>query len=306
MPLWLLLLLGLLLPLGAAAEGGPGPLPADAKYQGSEEIAAPADPDSLKDPRWCRVCHPAERFTATVWKATAHHEQRCTDCHSGYHFNPHQPVELGPHAGQDEAGASPERRKEAAKARCTTCHSENKPIIEKVVHGEGREGSPTCADCHGEAHSVVTVASQDKLAYRRAMNARCEHCHADEAKMAKVELTTRSVDNYHHSVHGRQLGLGGEESPGCVDCHGGHQLTDFEKDGPKTCGECHTSANAEFVTLGDHRRYTRDERPVSFFTLKFFAWLTFLSIMALCVHVLLDVLATARVTWARRRRGDDA
>jgi hypothetical protein len=39
---------------------------------------------------------------------------------------------------------------------------------------------------------------------------------------------------------------------------------------------------------------------VSFFTLKFFGWLTFLTIFALSLHVLLDVYRSVRVMMARR------
>ncbi len=307
------LALGLLSVSGALA--APEALPTGEAFTGSEEIAAPKGHDALRDARWCRVCHPAEQLQLPAWSKTAHHDQTCQDCHSGYHFNPHQPVKLANGATEGEGSTSAQRKAEAH-ARCGECHTDEaakaadpkakQPIIDEVVHGKGRKGSPDCADCHGDAHSVVLSKDLTVLQRREQMNARCIHCHEDEPLMASVDLTTRSVENYHHSVHGRQLGLGFEESPGCVDCHGGHTMTDFEKDGPKTCGECHSEATAEFVTLGDHRLYTRDQRPVSYYTLRFFAWLTFLSIAALAMHVLLDVLSTFRVAAKRRReeRGD--
>ena len=57
------------------------------------------------------------------------------------------------------------------------------------------------------------------------------------------------------------------------------------------------------MSLGDHRPFTQEARPVSYFTLKFFGWLTFLTIFALSLHVLLDVFRSVRVILARR--GDE-
>ena len=120
-------------------------------------------------------------------------------------------------------------------------------------------------------------------------NARCEKCHGDEKRMEGKTYGTEPVRTYPHSVHGRKLDLGSSAVPGCVDCHGGHTLADLKNDGAKLCGKCHEGATADFVTVGDHRPFTREARPVSYFTLKFFGWLTFLTIFALCIHVLLDV-----------------
>lgn len=289
----------------AAAQPVETPLPAEGARTSGPSVTAPSDPDGLKDPRWCRVCHTDDRFSGATRVATAHHRQGCADCHTGYHFNPHQPVELGPHAGQDEEGATPARRRAVAQARCTTCHNENKPVIEKVIHGDG-EGAPTCGDCHGEAHTIMTAASLTPIERRRAMNARCAACHADAAKMAPVELSTRSVSEYKASVHGRQLHLGGADAPGCVDCHGGHTLTNFEDHGAETCGACHTSATPAFVALGDHGSPSEAEQPASGITRHTYTWLIFLVIAALALHVLLDVFANLRHLLFRRRRGGDA
>lgn len=295
-------LLALLWPALAGAEGAP---PAAPEARSSGPSVATPDGDSLKDPRWCLVCHVDERFSAATRVATAHHDQGCVDCHAGYHFNPHKPVELGPHAGRDADGATSARRRAVAQDRCTTCHNENKPLIEKVVHGGG-EGAPTCGDCHGEAHTIVTAASLSPIERRRAMNARCAACHADAAKMAPVELTPRSVAEYKASVHGRKLHLGGADAPGCVDCHSGHTLTDLKDEGAETCGGCHSAATPAFVALGDHRPETQADSPAGYATRRGYAWLTFLVIAALALHVLLDLLASLRLLVFRRRRGGDA
>lgn len=300
-------------PAGSAApRAAPGRLPPEVLaapdvLAGSEQIPAP-EPDPLRDTRWCRLCHDATHLEPAVWAKTAHNEQVCRDCHEGYHFNPHLPVELGPEAGTTNEGATPEKRRAAAWTRCQPCHDEDVPVA-GVHHGKaaaGDPGAPTCRDCHGEPHEIQRAEALAPPERRREMNERCAACHASADRLAKTgkkpsELPDPGlVPAYEHSVHGRKLDLASARAPGCVDCHGGHDQTDLQKEGAKVCGECHSSATADFVTLGDHRPFSREARPVSYFTLKFFGWLTFLTIFALSLHVLLDVFRSVRVILARR------
>ena len=240
--------------------------------------AAPA-PDRLDDARWCRLCHPAERFGPPAWAQTAHAAQTRRDCHAGYHFDPHRPVTLSPGV---EAGLAPgdaaALRRQTARDTCVECHQDALP--EGVVHGEG---APTCDDCHGDPHRIRARAGRPVVEARVAMNARCSACHAHGV-----------LEAYDHSVHGRKLALGSSRAPACHDCHGAHALVALTEDGAARCAPCHAQATAEFVLTADHRPYTRESRPVSYFTLKFFAWLTFLAITALALHVLLDAQSALR------------
>lgn len=283
---------------GARAAPGPtaaGPLPPELTLSGSEQIPNPPD-HRLQDPRWCRLCHDADRFERSAWAETAHQEQTCVDCHTGYHFNPHLPVDLGPGAVDADDGSTTQTRRAAARARCGECHGEELPAAGRVEHGPGTEGAvpPQCHDCHGDPHTIVAEATLPPTERRRLMNGRCATCHDDEERMKAAGLTTEPIAGYAHSVHARLLDLGSVNAPGCVDCHGDHTLRDMKTQGVDACGQCHEHATEAFVTLGDHRPYTREARPVSFFTLKFFAWLTFVTIFLLAMHVLLDVLATLR------------
>lgn len=306
------LLLALAVSPARAEEGKPGPLPADLKapgvFTGSEDLPEPP-PDALRDTRWCRLCHDDAHLVPAEWQKTAHGEQVCRDCHAGYHFNPHLPVELGPEAATTNEGATPEKRRAEAWRSCQPCHEDDVPKT-GVAHGEraaGSEGAPTCRDCHGEPHEIRKAKDLPPVERRREMNERCAACHGDAERMKKGAKPGAEVPGpeviaaYEHSVHGRKLDLGGERVPGCVDCHGGHQHKNLKEEGATVCRECHSRADADFVTLGDHRPFTRDARPVSFFTLKFFGWLTFLTIFALSLHVLLDVARSVRSLLARRR-----
>ena len=312
----LLAFTSLLLPAWAAAgaPGKPDPLPADLsapdRFTGSEKIEAPAPTEVLKDTRWCRLCHAQEAFEPARWKKLAHDEQVCADCHTGYHFNPHLPVELGPEAADTNEGATPAKRRAAAWAACVSCHADDLPAGGAVAHGDGKdEGgqpveTPTCRDCHGGPHDVALAESLPPAERRHRDNERCNGCHGDEARMSKAGRDTEPAASYAHSVHGRKLDLQSARAPGCVDCHGGHEHKKLDAEsGARICGDCHSAATADFVTLGDHRPFTREARPVSYFTLKFFGWLTFLTIFGLSIHVVLDVLRSVRVVLARRGGG---
>ena len=303
----LALLVGLAGPSGpTAAQAAPGPLPPETASAAPAERIAPPPEDPLREARWCRLCHPGDRFSADAWIKTAHTKQVCRDCHDGYHFNPHQPVTLGPEAADTGEGATPEKRRAQARAACVECHAKVlPPAVEKdghIPHGKAEGSSeskngPTCRDCHGDPHEVVAAKSLDTNTRRKQQNARCNACHADEKKMEGKAFGIEPALTYAHSVHSRKLDLGSVETPGCVDCHGAHVQNDLKNDGAKVCGKCHDHATPEFVTAADHRPFTREARPVSYFTLKFFGWLTFLTIFALCIHVLLDVGRSLRTSW---------
>ncbi len=211
------------------------------------------------------------------------------------------------------------------------------PRTAAIPHGEHKDGMapglPLCQDCHGPPHLIRWESKLPDVERRRAMNRRCGSCHADGARMAAGatgvddpgnrkfaaidvdapgghgshahgpgEVTrTGMLGGYADSIHGRKLRLGVDDAPGCVDCHGGHETTiPDNKQAKSACMECHTSATAAFSGLAIHKPMTREARPVAFYTQQFFGWLTFLTILMLALHVMLDVLATLRRAFARR------
>lgn len=284
-------------------------MPPDLKLAGSEKISEPDTPrDALDDARWCRLCHAESRFAIETWAKTAHVEQACVDCHDGYHFNPHIAVELDPEVGETDAGSTSEKRRASAWTKCVTCHREESPEVADLRHHVGEKSGegerPECADCHGQPHGITAASTLDDHGRRERANHRCEGCHGDEARMEAAGLTTHPVHTYEHTMHFKMLTLGSERAPGCVDCHGTHALFDLEQKGAEVCGECHEAATADFVPVADHRPFTLEGRPISFLTLKFFAWLTFLVIFFLALHVLLDVITTLRRAFAANGAAD--
>jgi hypothetical protein len=300
---------------------------AAATLPGAAALEAQEARDRLADAKWCRLCHAGARYGAEAWEASAHARQTCADCHRGYHFNPHRPVQLdlavlGPAPPLDAAGrlaapvpvaaalgAAPAVRDRVALDACgTACHKE---LTEKAGpmrhgHGRGEDGEdagarePTCLDCHGEPHSIRAVAKLAVTERRQHVNERCVACHGDAARMGEAGLTTEPVASYEHSIHARKLHLGSARAPGCADCHGSHHTIDLKTLGVATCAECHPGAGESFVKLAAHEPLKPEVSPIGYYTQKFFAWLTFGTILLLCVHVLLDLLATVRAALRRR------
>ncbi len=162
---------------------------------------------------------------------------------------------------------------------------------------------PYCLECHGNPHSIRAFGANQSVGRRRWWNARCSGCHGDATRMEAADLPHDVSETYAHTTHGRKLHLGSSMAPGCVDCHGGHLQTNLEKDGAKVCGECHSGSNDAFVALAAHVPLTADANPVGYWTLKFFAVLTFVTILLLALHVLLDLIATLRTAAASRTSG---
>jgi len=259
-------------------------------------LAAEASSDESDDPKWCRACHDTERFSAETISASVHSDLACRDCHSGYHFNPHEAVDEGEataNADLAERVADP-----GALAACSECHADVADESGFVAHGDGKKETaahrPLCMDCHGDPHRIRSASDFAPGVRRRMMNERCITCHDDEDRMAAAGLHIEPVEAYEESMHSRKLALGSDRAPGCVDCHGGHEQTDMTVGLTDTCKKCHSSANAVFASLATHAPLTPSARPVGYYTQKFFAWLTFLVILLLAIHIALDLAATLR------------
>ena len=253
------------------------------------------------DPRWCRVCHQDHLLSKEALGASAHGDLGCRDCHTTFHMNPHEAV-AEPTGEVAEALTKRGLRRPEAMAACLECHDDVAETPGVVRHGwkggEARGQTPYCLDCHGNPHVIPSPGSADPRQRREVMNGRCEACHTDPTRIAGTDLSPDVVPTYEESVHGRKLDLGSERAPGCFDCHGGHHPNDLETDPAVACRKCHPGAGESFARLVTHAPLTAAARPVSFYTAKFFAWLTFVTILFLVFHVLMDLIAMLRL--ARR------
>lgn len=165
----------------------------------------------------------------------------CTDCH-------------GEH--QISSVKSPEFAKIKIKEMCMNCHVKNEKVLKltkttknDVQHYEnsahwkalkaGNEKAAVCSDCH-TGHAMLPAKDPNSSINKHNIAATCgkSGCHVKQ----KID--------YNASVHFKSLKSGKDDSPGCADCHGNHQIenTDrFLNEGLKSqfiaklCSDCHAS-----------------------------------------------------------------
>jgi len=280
-----------------------------------------ASAKKVDDPKWCRACHQQKVFSPEQWKLTVHNDMNCRECHTSYHFNPHEPVKEAK-SEAITALSKIAKKDPAALAACHDCHDEL--VAGKFIHGalgakkraklkvklapkaksEKKTTSkkdkvkgharvmPYCDDCHGNLHGIREAKKMKSRARRMTYNARCLACHGDHQRMKAAGFTKDFAHSYGDSIHARKLELGSQRAPGCVDCHGGHKQVDVKKGMAARCKKCHPKANEAFATLVTHKKIKA--KPVSYYTQKFFAWLTFITIFLLSMHVLIDLFAALR------------
>lgn len=263
------------------------------------------------DPKWCRACHQQARFSEKQFAATVHNENTCRDCHADYQFNPHEPVKNAPSEAA-KAVAKFAKKDPSALAACHDCHDDfeagefphgvarakRNEVKEKANGNTGAKTKvalkkPYCLDCHGDPHMILAAKKLDPRKRRQLMNHRCLKCHGNTEAMKKAGIDHDIAHTYEDSIHARKLALGASLTPGCVDCHGGHKQIDVAAGMVGACKKCHEYATEAFASLVSHK--PMKAKPVSYYTQKFFAWLTFITILMLSLHVLLDLFSVIRL-----------
>jgi len=153
-------------------------------------------------------------------KQSAHADLDCALCHAGI-----DPAEL-PHA-------TPFPRVE-----CRSCHDgERSEAYGRSIHGVLRKnGSPAvpCSGCHGthDIQRVTDRAPEERMSFSQEM---CGRCHRPEEK------------EFLASDHGKALAGGVTGAPGCIECHGEHDVSSPRADSALTnrsrqaqlCLDCH-------------------------------------------------------------------
>lgn len=145
---------------------------------------------------------------------------------------------------------------------CGACHAGILRPYSASVHGTavGGKGKPAvCTDCHS-AHGIETTGVPD---WRLAVMRECGTCHEE------------SIRTYRDGFHGQATSLGFTRVAACADCHGTHDILKVSsprsrlsgESRVKTCGQCHPSANANYVEYDPHANPVRKERnPVLYWT----------------------------------------
>jgi len=188
-------------------------------------------------PEDCLTCH-GDKIDARRFAASPHAAFGCAACHAGIEGFPH-----------------PER---ITPPDCSTCHSDAVSAFQKSIHGRPRPGGAaavaTCADCHGNPHTLLPQSEPASTVYWSNLAATCARCHASAALAEEFRIpVVRPVQAYLESAHARAVAAG-KRGAVCSDCHSSHAITPgweptstvWRTNVPDTCGKCHQEILATF------------------------------------------------------------
>jgi cytochrome b subunit of formate dehydrogenase len=203
----------------------------------------------------CSRCHDKE---ASAYDLSIHHQSgfTCTDCHSKIHeFKAFRVDSRGVYNV------------------CTICHDGS--AYAGSIHGKaalaGNADAPVCSNCHGTDGSLHDIGAPKGMASKVFHTAACASCHADKAKMERNHVDPLATKTYYEGLHGEIEEVGYPSLvAGCSDCHGAHGVlpasdpksTIAKANIVKTCGKCHSGANARFAQYIPHLNYQSPRRAV--------------------------------------------
>ena len=190
---------------------------------------------------------------------------------------------------------------------CGRCHMEiyakYKTSIHGVAVGKGIAEAPSCTGCHGE-HRIYAHTDPKSTVYPTRVSEQCSKCHASVAIMSKFGIEAEQVATYNESFHGVATKFGSRTVANCSSCHGVHDIrppddprsTVNPKNIPTTCGKaaCHPGATANFAVGKIHVDAKKKESGIIYWTATFFKYLTIGTMLALIVHIFLDMYGRTR------------
>ena len=159
----------------------------------------------------------------------------CSDCH-------------GPHEIRRKTDPASRVALRNVPTTCGKCHEGIAQQFAGSVHAAmlttGRADAPACQTCH-TAHAIQQA---DNPQWQLSVVNQCGSCHQDKIK------------TYRDTFHGQVTKLGFRAVATCADCHGNHGIRPASDPASpvapanlvKTCGQCHSNANANFVKYDPH------------------------------------------------------
>jgi hypothetical protein len=185
-----------------------------------------------------------KKFTGSI-----HNGQPCIGCHSDL-------------TGKDFPHETTPKR-----ADCGNCHSTEKALHAKSLHGKalarGDALAPSCRECHG-THDIMSSKDSRSPTSPLKVPFLCGKCHREGAPVARQRAVHQDhiLENYSESIHGEGLLKKGLiVSATCVSCHSAHSIlphtdplsTIARKNIASTCIKCHSQIEAV------HRKIIRGE-----------------------------------------------
>jgi hypothetical protein len=183
---------------------------------------------------------------------------------------------------------------------CGHCHiqiyAQYKTSIHGVAVAKGIKEAPSCTGCHGE-HKIYSRTDPKSTVFATHVAEQCSSCHGSVSIMSKFGIETEQVETYKESFHGVASQFGSRTVANCSSCHGTHEIRPEAdplssvnpKNVPKTCGKCHPGANPNFAVGKMHIDAKKKEAGIVYYVASFFKYLTIGTMLALIVHILLDM-----------------
>jgi hypothetical protein len=188
---------------------------------------------------------------------------------------------------------------------CGRCHLEIYAVYKTSIHGvalsKGNADAPSCTGCHGE-HRIYAHTDPKSTVYPTRVSGQCSKCHGSIAIMSKYGIEAEQVATYNESFHGVASKFGSRTVANCASCHGVHDIRPPDdpmssvnpRNIPRTCGKCHPGATANFAVGKIHVDAKKKESGIIYWTATFFKWLTIGTMLALVVHIFLDMYGRTR------------
>ncbi len=211
----------------------------------------------------------------------------CQDCHGSHGILK---------AKNPDSAVSQKRVAES----CGRCHIEIYAQYKTSIHGvavaKGIPEAPSCTGCHGE-HKIYSRTDPKSTVFPTHVAEQCSRCHGSVSIMGKFGIETEQVETYKESFHGVASQFGSRTVANCASCHGTHDIRPPDdplswvnpKNVPKTCGKCHPGANPNFAVGKMHVDAKKKEAGIVFYVASFFKYLTICTMLALIVHIGLDM-----------------
>jgi predicted CXXCH cytochrome family protein len=224
----------------------------------------------------------------------------CSDCHGSHEMR---------------KASNPESRvnKLTIAVTCGGCHLDIQAEYAESAHGtslaKGVLQSATCTDCHGEH---VILAHDDPTSPIASINVSgqvCKPCHESVTLTQKYGLAGDRFRTFEDSYHGLAGRAGSVEAANCASCHGVHSIrsssdpmSSIHKDNlPKTCGECHPGATANFAKGTVHVIAAESEDDLLRWVAATYIVLITVTIGGMAFHNIVDFYRKSRTQLEYRR-----
>lgn len=259
----------------------------------------------------CSVCHYVDNIYGAP--ATKEDVERYASYQKSVHKkaldagNPDAPVCQDCHGAHDivkpAAPASRINRENIPKT-CGRCHLDEYTVYKAGIHGEAHDkGVPEaaiCTDCHGE-HDIFSPKDSRSSISPTTIPETCNKCHKAEKLMSRFGIKVEQYETFRDSYHGKANKFGVDTVASCASCHGYHDIRPPDdpkssvnvKNLPGTCGKCHKGAGINYSKGKIHVEASGKESGAIYWVALAFKILTFGTITALIVHILLDLLRKA-------------